>query len=59
MADLDNLIKTVKAKQNQLNEKRIEMSDLGTQVTPSLSRVDTTPPKLKGRFLYSSLELFE
>lgn len=43
LRDLDELIKTVKAKQTTLNEKRIELSDYGTQVTPSLSRM--TPPK--------------
>ena len=45
LAGLDELIKTVKAKQTSLNDQRKDLADLATQVTPSLSRVDMTPPK--------------
>lgn len=41
LQELDDLVKTVKARQFELDENRKEICEFGTQVTPSLSRIET------------------
>ena len=41
LKELDDLVKTVRARQFELDENRKEICEFGTQVTPSLSRIET------------------
>ena len=47
LKELDDLVRTVKARQFELDERRIEVNDLATQVTPSISRIDRIPHSIQ------------